>query len=178
VPEAFEEVGAFLADFNRIVHSLEEKTYAFTPIVIAVGLSEQAYLDFDVQLRLLERVMALEALFSSKTYGVHALVPRVPCFLGADMQIYPGTTASYTVAAVLKDLCVLRNDFAHGRAAPRRFLNASPEPPVASDNVKSYADVLREASAVILRSVFLKIFRERLLDVFADKRRMEAFFAW
>ncbi|MGD0921588.1 MAG: hypothetical protein ABSA70_07480 [Terriglobia bacterium] len=122
-------------------------------------------------------MMALEALFSTRdNYGKRALVPRVPKFIGRDAPIYPGTGTSYTVNSVLADMCDLRNAFAHGDIVPEKFLGTPAETPVASTNVKSYADVLREASAVILRSVFLRIFQEKLVDVFADKRKMKAFF--
>ena len=72
---------------------------SYIPIVMATRLSEQAYLDFDPRLRLLKRVMALEALFSSDaTYGKKALVPRVQKFVGGSTPIYAGAKAPYTVA--------------------------------------------------------------------------------
>lgn len=169
------EVGAFLTDFERIADSIEKKTYEFNPVVTAMRLTEQAYVEFDPQIRLLKRVMALEALFASNSYGKKALLPRVPNFVGGDKPIYDVAGAPYTVSSVLADLCDLRNASAHGSNAPDRLLDEHADHLIASDRVRSYADVLREAASVILRRAFLRIFRERLVDVFSDKRRMEDF---
>jgi hypothetical protein len=177
VPEKFLSVVPFLPIINKMVVDLRSGIHSFVPIVVAIRLCEQAYLDFDVQLRLLKRVMALEALFSTgDAYGKRALVPRVGKFLGENAPIYPGTGASYCVRETIKDICELRNAFAHGNTVPKKFLAIPPEPAVVSVNVKSYADVLREASAVILRSSLLKIFTEGLVETFSDKNRMEVFF--
>ena len=175
-PEEFGQATAFLPYFERIVESIGEKTFAFNPIVVAMRLSEQAYLDFDPKLRFLKRMMALEALFSTEeTYGKRALLPHLPKFIGGHTPIYPSSAASYTVDGVLRDMCDLRNAFAHGDVVPIKFLGTPPQPDVLSTNVKSYADVLREASAMIVRSVFLRIFRENLTDIFADKKKMIAY---
>lgn len=176
-PEMFEEVAAFIPDFQRITASILGRTFLFNAIVIAVRLSEQAYLDFHPELRLLKRVMALEALFSSEAvYGRRALVPRVATFIGSNTPIYPGSGASYSVGSVVADMCDLRNAFAHGNVVPTHLVDTPPDPAVASLNVQSYADVLREASAVIVRAVLLKIVRQDLVEVFSDKTRMEAQF--
>ncbi|HEV3276308.1 MAG TPA: hypothetical protein VG860_05790, partial [Terriglobia bacterium] len=169
-PEAFQEAAQFVADFRRLTDSILDETFGFNPIVIAVRLSEQAYLDFDPQMRLLKRVMALEALFASEaTYGKRALVPRVARFIGENTPIYPGSAVAYTVGSVIEDICILRNAFAHGNVVPDQLVGTPPESAVASVNVKSYADVLREASAVIVRTVLLRIFREKLLAAFSNK---------
>jgi hypothetical protein len=174
--DRFREARAFLTDFERIADSIEKRTYEFNPVVTALRLSEQAYIDRDPQIRFLKRVMALEALFSSgASYGRKALLPRVPLFIDGNTPIYRATAAPYTVTTVLPDLCDLRNAFAHGNNAPTALLDQPSDGSIASEHVKSYADVLREASAVILRQVFLRIFRERLVDVFADKSKMETF---
>lgn len=176
-PQRFQEAAGFMRDFQRITDSILSKTFGFNPIVIAVRLSEQAYLDFHPELRLLKRVMALEALFASEAiYGKRALVTRVAKFIGENTPIYPGPGASYTVGNVVGDMCDLRNAFAHGNVVPTKLVDTPPEPAVASENVRSYADVLREASAMILRAVFLKIFGEKLVGVFSDKQAMEGLF--
>jgi len=104
-PETFQGVAAFMPDFQRITASILDRTFLFNPVVIAVRLSEQAYLDFHPELRLLKRVMALEALFSSEAvFGSRALVPRVATFIGGNTPIYPGSGASYTVGGVVADM--------------------------------------------------------------------------
>ena len=176
-PGAFQEVAEFVPDFQRITDSILDRTFRFNPIVMSVRLSEQAYFDFHPELRLLKRVMALEALLSSEAvYGKRALVPRVAKFIGENSPIYPGSGASYTVGGVIDDICELRNAFAHGNIVPKGLVDTPPEPAVTSVNVKSFADVLREASAVIVRTVLLKIFREKLVDVFSKKMAMETLF--
>jgi len=176
-PKAFGAVDAFLPEFERIVADMTAGRDSYVPIVMATRLSEQAYLDFDPRLRLLKRVMALEALFSSDaTYGKKALVPRIQKFIGSSTQIYAGANAPYTVASTIDDLLTLRNKFAHGDLVPPEFLSLPPDPSVASTNVKSYADVLREASATILRACMLRILRDRMTETFSDKRKMEALF--
>ena len=176
-PEVFRESSTFLPTFYQVVSDLLAGKHSHVPVVMAARLSEQAYLDFDVQIRLLKRIMALEALFSSgSTFGKRALIPRVQKFLGEATPIYPGTKARYTVATVIEDLCELRNAFAHGEVVPQRFLDTPPEPVVASTNVRTYADILREASAVVLRACLLRIFREGLIETFSDKAKMEALF--
>jgi hypothetical protein len=177
VPEGFSVARPFFPMIERIVADVINGSNAFVPIVVAVRLSEQAYLDFDPQLRLMKRVMALEALFSTgDTYGKRALVSRVPEFLGERTLIYPTTRAPYSVGGIISDICELRNAFAHGDTVPAKFLSTSPEPSVASVNVRSYADVLREASAVILRRCLLKIFTDHLVEAFSDKVEMERLF--
>src|ERR1035437_9456328 len=127
-PEGFLEAGGFLDDFDRITSSILSTTFEFNPIVIAVRLSEQAYLDFHPEMRLLKRVMALEALFSSSNvYGKRALIPRVSKFVGDKTPIYPGTAASYTVGSVVGDMCDIRNAFAHGDVVPQYMLGTPPE---------------------------------------------------
>jgi hypothetical protein len=146
--------------------SILDGTFLFNPVVVAVRLSEQAYLDFHPEMRLLKRVMALEALFSSEAvYGRRALVPRVATFIGGDTPIYPGSRADYSVRSVVADMCDLRNAFAHGNVIPTHMVDTPPESAVASMNVRSYAYVLREASAMIVRTVLLKIFREDLARI-------------
>lgn len=102
------------------------------------------------------------------------MVPRVGALIGGDTPIYHGSRTCYTVKSVVADMCDLRNAFAHGSVVPRYMVDTAPESAVASVNVRSYADVLREASAVIVRTVLLKIFRENLVDIFSDKTAMEA----
>ncbi len=41
----------------------------------------------------------------------------------------------------------------------------------------SYADMVREASSVILRACLVKILREDLTNLFSDKQKMNAYFA-
>lgn len=176
-PQAFGGVTAFLPEFERIVQDMIGGGDSYIPIVMATRLSEQAYLDFDPRLRLLKRVMALEALFSSDaTYGKKALIPRVQKFIGGSTPIYPGTNAPYTVATTIDDLLTLRNKFAHGDVVPPVFLAAPADPSVASTNVKSYADVLREASTTMLRVCMLRILRDGLIGTFSDKTKMEQLF--
>jgi hypothetical protein len=176
-PQAFGGVAAFLPEFENIVQDMTSGRDSYIAIVMATRLSEQAYLDFDPRLRLLKRVMALEALFSSDTtYGKNALVPRIQKFIGSPTPIYVGTNAPYTVATTISDLLTLRNKFAHGDVVPPAFLATPPDPSVASTNVKSYADVLREASAAMVRACMLRILRDRLIETFSDKTKMEALF--
>lgn len=172
----FIEVSRYTNDFRRIALDQIQSKNTFVPIVIALRLAEQAYLDFDVRLRLLKRVMALEALFSTgTTYGRRALADRVPKFIGEDTFIYPSTRV-YTVGGVIADLCDLRNSFAHGDDVTPRLLSRVPDPAVVSQNVRSYADVLRDASAAIVRMCFVRIFRDGLVDTFSNKATMESLF--
>jgi hypothetical protein len=176
-PQTFVGVAAFLPEFERVVQDISTGRDSYIPIVMATRLSEQAYLDFDPRLRFLKRVMALEALFSSDTtYGKNALVPRVQKFIGGSTPIYMGINAPYTVATTISDLLTLRNKFAHGDVVPPAFLGMPPDPSVASTNVKSYADVLREASAAMVRACMLRILRDGLIETFSDKSKMEALF--
>jgi hypothetical protein len=80
------------------------------------------------------------------------------------------------VATTIDDLLTLRNKFAHGDVVPPVFLAAPAAPSVASTNVKSYADVLREASTTMLRVCMLRILQDRLIDTFSDKTKMEQLF--
>jgi len=176
-PHAFGRVSVFLPAFERIVQDMTGGRDSYIPIVMATRLSEQAYLDFDPRLRLLKRVMALEALFSSDTrYGKKALVPRVQKFIGSSTPIYPGTNAPYTVATTIDDLLTLRNKFAHGDVVPPAFLATPADRSVASTNVKSYADILREASTTMVRVCMMKILQDGLIDIFSDKTKMEQLF--
>lgn len=176
-PRAFAGVASFLPGFERIVRDMSTGQDSYIPIIMATRLSEQAYLDFDPRLRLLKRVMALEALFSSDTtYGKNSLVPRVQKFIGSSTPIYPSGGAPYTVATTISDLLTLRNKFAHGDVVPPAFLTTPPDPSVSSTNVKSYADVLREVSTVLVRACMLRILRDGLVETFSDKTKMEALF--
>jgi hypothetical protein len=53
---------------------------------------------------------------------------------------------------------------------------APADPSVASTIVKSYADVLWEASTTMLRIYMLRILQERLIDTVSDKTKMEQLF--
>jgi hypothetical protein len=96
--------------------------------------------------------------------------------MGSSTPIYVGTNAPYTVASTINDLMTLRNKFAHGDVVPPAFLAVPPDPSVASANVKSYADVLREASTAMVRACMLRILRDRMTETFSDKTKMEALF--
>jgi hypothetical protein len=90
-PEAFREVSSFIPRFQKIVADMLMGKQSHVPIIMATRLAEQAYLEFDPQIRLLKRMMALEALFSTDgTFGKKSLVPRIPKFIGASTLIYPG----------------------------------------------------------------------------------------
>ncbi|HEV2398749.1 MAG TPA: hypothetical protein VGS27_17525 [Candidatus Sulfotelmatobacter sp.] len=157
----------FLPGFERIVRDMSTGQDSYIPIIMATRLSEQAYLDFDPRLRLLKRVMALEALFSSDTtYGKNSVVPGVQQFIGSSTPIYPGGSAPYIVATTISDLLTLRNKFAHGDVVPPAFLTTPPDPSVSSTNVKSYADVLREVSTALVRACMLRILRDGLVETF------------
>lgn len=176
-PEVFRDVAPFIPRFQKIVADMILGKQSYVPVIIATRLAEQAYLEFDPQIRFLKRMMALEALFSTDaTYGKKSLVPRVPKFIGASTPIYPRTGAPYTVGSTIEDILTLRNKFAHGDVVPTAFLTTAAHPDIVSTNVKSYADVLRECSALLVRDSLSKIFRAGLEETFSDKAKMEALF--
>jgi hypothetical protein len=81
---------------------------------------------------------------------------------------------SVTVKNVLQDIYVVRNRLAHGDWFPKEFL----EKPGYDGGASSYADVLIEATGIVLRRTLIKVLKESLLDTFCDKNRLDKYFAY
>jgi len=154
----------------------------YQPLWISLNFSEKSYFEFYKPLRHVLRVMALEALFSDvKVYSGEAMESRLlPMIDGADLYSpYRSDLQSLRPMIadkkLIKDVVVLRNDIAHGRGVPERWLK-KPSQFLSSGN-QSYLDDLTDAATALLRYVWLHILENRLQDVFSDKAKMAQYCA-
>lgn len=158
----------------------------YRPVTRAIRNLEVGYNTDFVDVQHLLWVTGLDSLFTSREWknrGSWVAAERIKKFLGADYRIYKdGDLPSYlptpktTVADVVTDVYKLRNYFAHGEW-PGKEWTEKPFRQAVADEPVSYADMLREASSVILRASIANILKEDLLDLFGDKMRMNAHFA-
>jgi hypothetical protein len=81
-----------------------------------------------------------------------------------------------TLGAIIEDIYAARNAFAHGKWVPKEYLERPGYKGARGDNL-TYADILLEATSVILRGAILKILQDGLLDFFADKQKINDYFA-
>ena len=156
------------------------------PVLRAIRSMEVGYLSEFPDVQQLLWVTGLDALFTSREWqnrGTCVATERIKNFLGADYRIYKdGDLPSYlsvpdvTVGQLVKDVYGLRHLFAHGEWPTKDWTERNARQGIGSEAV-SYADMLREASSVILRACLAKILKENRLDLFCDKKRMNAHFA-
>jgi len=151
------------------------------PITRAMRVLEMGYISPFADVKQLLWVTGLEALFTSAKYsGAAVLIYRLRQFLGSKTRVYEPadfhvgvTVPSLTLKNVLPDIYTVRNRLAHGEWIPSSFLNR----PGYSGGAKSYADILVEATGIVLRRALIKIFKESLLETFTDKDRLDRYFS-
>jgi hypothetical protein len=154
------------------------------PVKRAVRILELGYVSEFIDVKQLMWVTALDGLFTSaRHWGSDLACPRIQHLLGADTRIYEqGDFASYmlvptlTVRQVVPDIYKLRNRFAHGEWVPKEFLDR-PGYSGKSGEVLNYADVLLEATGIILRMSLVRVLREDLLEVFGTKGALDWYFS-
>jgi len=105
---------------------------------------------------------------------------RIKKFLGATFEIYADSPPhvsppTLTLGDIIGDVYTARNAFAHGNWLPEEFTARPGYRGVRGESL-SYADVVLEATSVILRASLLKIFRQNLVDLFSDKPSMNLYF--
>jgi hypothetical protein len=150
------------------------------PIKRAIRILELGYISKFSDVKQLMWVTALDALFTSaRNWGSDLAIRRIQHFIGAETRIYEEAdfpsyvlVPSLTVAQVLPDIHKLRNKFAHGEWVPAEFLDRHGYSGKAGDSLK-YADVLLEATGIILRMGLIKILRESSVDVFGSKDTLD-----
>lgn len=155
------------------------------PVTRAIESLEVGYLQDFFHVRFLLWVSALDGLFTGRereNNGTYVATQRIKHFLGPNLSIYDSRNLpsfhpwpTTTLSNVIADIYKLRHYFAHGdwpedewAAKPSRHSLSKDTP---------YADVLCEATSVILRYAILKIIKDHLLDVFGNKAKMNAYFA-
>lgn len=149
----------------------------YLPLWISLNFSEKSYMEYDKSVRHVLRVMALEALFSdARVYGLPALKTRLlPLVAGSDLyefyrsdiQRLPSMTANQKL---LTDVLVLRNEIAHGRPVPHKWMKRDGRQ--GADRNLAYADHLTEAVTALVRVVWLHILNNKLQAVFSHKDQM------
>jgi hypothetical protein len=152
----------------------------YLPLWISLNLSETACTQPEKRIHHLLQVMSLEALVSdAKTYGSRAFLKRLlPLVDGLDLyasyrsnkQVLPAMIANQKL---LTDVLVLRNEIAHGRVIPRKWLVRDRRQ--GADYKLSYADELTEAVTALVRFMWQHILDNNLQPVFTDKRQMAAY---
>lgn len=154
-------------------------------VMRAIRNLEVGYISIFADVQQLLWVTGLDSLFTShkwKHNGMWVATERIKKFLGPDYRIYKDgdlppyiATPTQTVADVARDVYRLRNFFAHGEWpgqewTKERFRNGVGAEPIA------YAEMLREATSVLLRASLVKILKEDLLDLFGNKQKMNTYF--
>jgi hypothetical protein len=172
------------ADLLKAIAPTLLKAYAINcqPVKRAMRILETGYVSPFVDVKQLMWVTGLESLFTSTTYnGASVAMNRIRRFLGSKTQIYEQTDfpvtmslPSLTLKNVLGDIYRVRNRLAHGEWVPEEFLKR----PGYAGGPKSYADVLVEATGVVLRLALIKILNESLLETFGDKDKLDRYFSY
>jgi hypothetical protein len=155
-----------------------------SPVKRALRILELGYMSRFIDIKQLMWVTALDGLFTSpKHWGSDLAGRRIQHLLGADTRIYEQADfASYmvvpsmTVRQAVPDIYKLRNRFAHGEWVPKEFLDRSGYTGKAAE-VLNYADVLLEATSIILRMSLVRILREDLLEIFGTKSALDWYFS-
>ena len=129
-------------------------------------------------------VTALDAMFTSaRHWGSDLAIRRIQHLIGRDVRIYEQKdfpsymgVPSLTVEQVARDIYKLRNKFAHGEWVPKEVLDRPGYSGKAGEQL-NYADVLLEATGIILRTSLIKILKENLLEVFRSKDALDWYFS-
>jgi hypothetical protein len=154
------------------------------PVTGAIRILELGYIAEFPDVKQLMWTTGLDALFTSaRNWGSDIASRRIMNFLGPDTRIYePGSFPSYlavpslTVKDVLLDVYRLRNKFAHGEWIPKEFLDRPGYIGKAGESL-NYADVLLEATSIILRMGLIQILRENQLEIFGTKDALDWHFS-
>lgn len=154
------------------------------PVKRAIRILELGYISEFIDVKQLIWVTALDGLFTSaKQWGSELASRRIEHLLGPETRIYEQADfASYmlvpslTVKQVLPDIYRLRNRFAHGEWVPKEFLDRAVYSGKAGE-ILNYADVLLEATGIILRMSLIRILREDLLKTFGTKSALDWYFS-
>jgi hypothetical protein len=149
-----------------------------------VRILELGYISEFIDVKQLMWATALDGLFTSaKHWGSDLASRRIQHFLGADTRIYKQADfASYmlvpslTLKQVVPDIYKLRNRFAHGEWVPKEFLDR-PGYSGKAGEVLNYADVLLEATSIILRMSLVRILKEDLIEIFGTKSQLDWYFS-
>ena len=154
------------------------------PVTRAMRIFELGYISQPFDVKQLMWVTALDSLFTSaRHWGSDLAIRRIKNFIGADSRIYDlvefpthVTVPSFTVGDVAGDIYKLRNKFAHGEWVPKEYLDR-PGYRGKAGNPLSYADVLLEATSIILRMSLIRILKDDLLEVFRSKDALDWHFS-
>jgi hypothetical protein len=157
---------------------------ACRPVQRAVRILELGYSSEFIDVKQLMWVTALDAMFTSaKHWGSDLAVRRIQHLIGPDVRIYqpkdfPSYMAvpSFTVKQVARDIYRLRNKFAHGEWVPEEFLDRPGYSGKAGEQL-NYADVLLEATGIILRMSLIRILKQNLLETFRTKDALDWYFS-
>jgi hypothetical protein len=190
----------FLSDCENLVtgidrrHLNELKTFmpwiadfvphwrAYHPLWISLYLIEEGYKPgHNLRALHLFRVMALEGLFcSDSSFGKKALTNRITKLLGFGVDLYEAYRVDYLelprlelTVDLIKDIYTLRNKIAHSDSLPEVWQNAIVRTGLQSSI--TYLVQLLEAATSIARLSWLKIIKDGLQSMFADKQKMQAY---
>jgi hypothetical protein len=154
------------------------------PVSRAMRILELGYLIEFIDVKQLLWTTALDALFTSaRHWGSDIAIRRIKNFVGADARIYDPadfpshvTVPPFTVNDVAWDVYRLRNKFAHGEWIPKEYLGRRGYVGKAG-NALTYADVILEATSIILRKSLIRVLKENLLEVFRSKDALDWHFS-
>lgn len=159
----------------------EKDWKGFFPLHMSLRLSEKASVETEPSVRFLTRVMALEALISShKVHGKEAIDQLAKLYLNHDLllqyqsEFQPKLSGLVCDETLLKNICIARNKIAHGQWPQQAWLQRN----ISRSNGRSlcYADVLGEAAASLLSTLWRHILSKGLQETFSDKKKMHAHF--
>jgi hypothetical protein len=154
------------------------------PVQRAARILEVGYTSESNDVKQLMWVTALDALFTSEAHwGSDLAARRIQHLIGHATRVYDPTDfpsympiPSLTVKEVLPDIYKLRNKFAHGEWVPKEFLDR-PGYLGKGGTQLNYADVILEATSMILRTSLVKILKDDLLDIFRSKDALDWYFS-
>lgn len=160
---------------------LQAYTTDCRPVKRAMRILETGYVSQFTDVKQLMWVTGLESLFTSTKFsGASVAMHRIRQFLGSKTQIYEQADFPFTISLpsltlknVLGDIYRVRNRLAHGEWVPEEFLKK----PGYAGGPNSYADVLVEATGIVLRLALIRILKESLLETFGDKVRLDRYFS-
>ena len=150
----------------------------------AVRILELGYISEFIDVKQLMWVTALDALFTSaEHWGSELAVRRIQHLIGPETRVYePADFPSYmvvpsvTVKQIARDVYRLRNKFAHGEWVPKEFMDRPGYSGKAGEGL-NYADVVLEATGIMLRMSLVKILGQNLLEVFGTKEALNWYFS-
>jgi hypothetical protein len=154
------------------------------PVVRAIGILELGYISRFNDAKQLLWTTALDGMLTSaKHWGSTLAVRRIQDLIGSATRIYDAADfPSYinlptlTVGQSLPDIYKFRNKLAHGEWAPSEFLERLGYRGKAGEQL-NYADVLLEATGIILRKSLIRILADNLLAVFQTKDALDWYFS-